>query len=109
MGIPFQYLKPEDIKKFCDALAKEMKAEHGTKVYHWLDKYLDCEGHVDLLCETLSFDICKAMAISTDRVGIYRKYISGANVLIWQCQAETFSVFGDVKMEAKLRKRSYLK
>ncbi|OGL40124.1 MAG: hypothetical protein A2042_02725 [Candidatus Schekmanbacteria bacterium GWA2_38_11] len=104
MGITWDYIRSiEDKLAFDLALSKHMNAEKESRAWDYRERYIDCQGDMDALAKTLSFDVYKSIGSPIPRDEFLIQFQGGAYVLIGLCQAATYSACGDSKMERKIR------
>lgn len=108
MGIAWDYTKTiESQLSFDYELSKHMKAGEGSRAWNYRERYTDCQGDMDALAKVLSFDVYKNIGSPMPREEFLIQFHSGAYILIGLCQATTYSSFGDIKMERKIKKKLY--
>ncbi|MEA3222086.1 MAG: hypothetical protein U9P49_02820 [Thermodesulfobacteriota bacterium] len=112
MGIAWNYVKSiEDQLLFDNVLCTHINAEKGSRAWNFRERYTDCQGNMDALTTALSIDVHKAIGSPMPENEYKLQFKGGAYILVGICQADTYSVCGDTKMEKKVRAKikMYLK
>lgn len=106
IGIAWNYIKDaREQLDFDKSLSRTIKAEEGTRAWHYRNGYVDCRGDIDTLAKTLSVDIHKSIGMPEPKKEFLIQFQRGAEILIGLCQVATHTACGDDKMAKALKKR----
>lgn len=105
IGIAWDYIKGiDDQIHFDKLLSSHLNAQEGSRAWNFREKYVDCQGNIDTLSQSLADDVHKAIGFPEPRLEFLIQFRGGAQALIMLCQTETCIAFGDNKRAQSIRK-----
>jgi hypothetical protein len=105
MGFAWNYLQLADRLAFDKALTDHIDDVDADLTKQYRERYLDCQGKIDLLASSLAEDIHKIWGSPEPSLRLKRALENAAITFGIVSQAATASVFGDTKAERKLKSR----
>ena len=105
MGFAWNYIQFADQLPFDRALTQHLDDGDGDLTNEYRERYLDCQGNIELIASSLAEDIHKIWGRPEPSNKFKRALSNAAITLGIVSQATTASVFGDTKTERKLKSR----
>ncbi len=105
MGFAWNYMEFEDQLPFDRQLTAAVESNDGDITKRYRERYLDCQGIIDLLSSFLAEDIHRIWGYPEPGAKFKRALGNAVITLGILSQATTASVFGDTKTERKLKRR----
>ena len=105
MGFAWSYIEFEDQLLFDRKLTAAVESNDGDILNRYRERYLDCQGIIDLLSSFLAEDIHRIWGSPEPGAKFKRALGNAAITLGILSQATTASLFGDTKAERKLKRR----
>jgi hypothetical protein len=105
MGFAWNYLQFADQLPFDNALTKRLDDGDGDLTKQYRERYLDCQGKIDLLASSFAEDIHKIWGSPEPALRFKRALENAAITFGIVSQAAIASVFGDTKTERKLKSK----
>ena len=105
MGFAWNYMKFEDQLPFDRVVTAEVDSNDKDITSRYRERYLDCQGNIDLLSSFLAEDIHRIWGHPEPATKFKRGLGNAGITLGIVSQATTANVFGDTKTERKLKSR----
>lgn len=105
VGFGWNYMDFSDQLPFDRALTKKLDDGDAARVKHYRERYLNCQGNIDLLPTILAEDIHQIWGCPEPSHRFKNALANAAITLGIVSQATTARVFGDSKTERKLKSR----
>jgi len=105
MGFAWNYMKSEDQLPFDRQLTATIDSNDKDITSRYRERYLDCQGNIDLLSSFLAEDIHRIWGRPEPAAKFKRALGNAAITLGIVSQAMTANVFGDTKTERQLKSR----
>ena len=103
IGFACDYMEFTDWTLFNEELTQKLDVGDGLKIKSYRERYLDCQGNIELLSSILANDIHKIWRNPEPSFKFKQALINAAVGLGIISQATTANVFGDKKTERKLK------
>jgi hypothetical protein len=105
MGFAWNYMEFEDQLPFDRQLTAAVESNDRDMTSRYRDRYLDCQGEIDLLSTFLAEDIHRIWGCPEPSAKFKAALGKAAITLGIVSQVATANVFGDTKTERKLKNR----
>jgi len=108
IGFAWNYIHFRDQLKFDQKLTQCLDDGDSTRINEYRERYLDCQGNVDCLCEKLADDVYVIWDRHESSQNFKKALTNAAVPLAILSQAITARIFGDLKTEKKLKRKLHI-
>ena len=105
VGFALRYLNVEDLVPFKDTLTAYVNDGDPECLAGYIERYLDCEGKINLLSSCFAQDVYELLQRPTPRETVMHFIAANAVTFGIMTQAAAARLFGDVRTEGKLKAR----
>lgn len=105
IGFAWNYIQFSDRLKFEQKLIQGLDDGDSIQMNEYRERYLDCQGDIDCLCEKLAEDVYAIWGGPVPSQNFKKALITSAAPLAIISQATTARICGDLKTEKKLKRK----